>query len=41
MIHPYQVQDAAVRTRVRDHGLLLFNLSLFVIFIGCTVLTGS
>jgi hypothetical protein len=41
MIHPYQVQDAALRTRVRDHGLLLVNLALFVIFIGGMVLTGS
>ncbi len=30
-----------MRTWVRDHGLLLANLALFVIFIGGMVLTGS
>jgi hypothetical protein len=33
-------KNAAMRTWLRDHGLLLVNLALFVIFIGGMVLSG-
>jgi hypothetical protein len=34
-------KDAAMRTWLRDHGLLLANLALFVVFIGGMTLTGE
>jgi hypothetical protein len=41
MVHPYQEQDAVMHTWVRDHGLLLANLALFVVFISGMTLTGE